>query len=97
MLTISSGKYMNKLIAELKVKLIALLDLADLSPENFDENARLVGGEYGIDSIDLLEIVVMIEKDYGVVINNQEVGEKVFASLATLAAYIRENKPGGTV
>jgi acyl carrier protein len=88
---------MNKLITELKVKLIALLDLADLAPDDFDENARLVGGDLGIDSIDLLEIVVMIERDYRVVINNQEIGEKVFASLTTLAAYIQEHMPGETV
>jgi len=84
---------MNELIAELKVKLIALLDLTDLTPETFDENARLVGGDLGIDSIDLLEMVVMIEKDYRVIINNQEIGEKVFHSLSTLASYIQDHLP----
>ena len=88
---------MNKLITELKVKLIALLDLTDLTPDNFDEHARLVGGDLGIDSIDLLEMVVMIEKDYRVVINNQEIGEKVFSTLTSLAAYIQEHLPGETV
>lgn len=85
---------MNELIEELKVKLIALLNLTDLSPEQFDAQARLVGGELGIDSIDVLEMVVMVERDYGVVINSQEVGEKVFASLASLAAHIQANRPG---
>jgi acyl carrier protein len=51
-----------------------------------------VGGELGIDSIDVLEMVVMVEKDYGIIINSQEVGEKVFASLAALADYIRTNQ-----
>jgi acyl carrier protein len=88
---------MNKLIEELKVKLIDLLNLTDIIPEEFDENARLVGGELGIDSIDVLEMVVMVEKDYRVVINSQEVGEKVFSSLAALAAYIKEHAPGGVV
>ena len=88
---------MNKLITELKVKLIALLDLTDITPDDFDENAQLVGGDLGIDSIDLLEMVVMIERDYRVVINNQEIGQKVFATLATLAAYIQEHIPGETV
>jgi acyl carrier protein len=88
---------MNELIEELKVKLIDLLNLADVTPENFDEHARLVGGELGIDSIDVLEMVVMVEKDYGVVINSQEVGEKVFASLVSLAGYIREHRPGAAV
>ena len=85
---------MNTLTEELKVKIIDILNLQDLSPENFDENDRLVGGSLGIDSIDVLEMVVMVEKDYGVVINSQEVGEKIFSSLASLAEYIKENTPG---
>lgn len=87
---------MDKLIAELKVKIIDILNLHDLSPEEFDENSQLVGGSLGIDSIDVLEMVVMVEKDYGVVINSQEVGEKVFSSLVSLAEYIQANRPGSS-
>jgi len=87
---------MNELIQELKVKLIELLNLTDVTPQNFDENARLVGGDLGIDSIDVLEMVVMVEKDYGIVINSQEVGQQVFASLTALAAYIQAHRPGNT-
>ncbi len=83
---------MNKLIEELKTKLIDVLNLVDVTPEDIDENAQFVGGELGIDSIDVLEMVVMIEKDYGVTINNKEMGEKVFATLTALAQYIEENK-----
>jgi acyl carrier protein len=82
---------MSALIEELKVKLIEVLNLADVKPENFDENSQLVGGDLGIDSIDVLEMVVMVEKDYGIIINNQEVGQKIFSSLASLAEYIQEN------
>jgi acyl carrier protein len=88
---------MDTLIAELKVKIIEILNLQDLTPETFDENAPLIGGSLGIDSIDVLEMVVMVEKDYGVVINSQEVGEKIFASLVSLAEYIMENRPGTAV
>lgn len=88
---------MNERIEELKVKLIELLNLTDVTPETFDENARLVGGDLGIDSIDVLEMVVMVEKDYGVMINSQEVGEKVFASLTALNDFIQANKPGNAV
>jgi len=84
---------MNTLTEELKVKIIDILNLQDVRPEDFDENTQLVGGPLGIDSIDVLEMVVMVEKDYGIVINNQEVGEKVFASLVALAQYIEENSP----
>ena len=86
---------MDQLIEELKIKLIELLNLTDLTPGQFDAQAQLVGGELGIDSIDVLEMVVMVERDYGVVINSQEVGEKVFASLTSLAAYIQANRSGG--
>lgn len=88
-LTHATANTMDPLVEELKVKLIHLLNLADVTPASFDENAQLVGGELGIDSIDVLEMVVMIEKDYGVVINNQDLGEKVFTSLTSLAGYIR--------
>jgi len=82
---------MTELIEELKVKLIEILNLTDVKPEDFDENDQLVGGELGIDSIDVLEMVVMVEKDYGVIINSQEVGEKVFSSLSNLAEFIKKN------
>ena len=84
---------MNTLAEELKVKIIDILNLQDVRPENFDENAQLVGGPLGIDSIDVLEMVVMVEKDYGIVINSQEVGEKVFSSISSLAEYIQQNTP----
>ncbi len=87
---------MDNLIEELKDKLIDILNLTDVNPADMDADARLVGGELGIDSIDVLEMVVMVEKDYGVVINSQEVGEKVFSSLRSLAAYIQENRPRDT-
>ena len=84
---------MNTLTEELKVIIIDILNLQDVRPENFDEKAQLVGGPLGIDSIDVLEMVVMVEKDYGIVINSQEVGEKVFSSIASLAEYIQQNTP----
>jgi acyl carrier protein len=84
---------MDELVEELKEKLIDILNLTDVSPQDMDPEAQLVGGELGIDSIDVLEMVVMVEKDYGVIINSQEMGEKVFASLSALADYIRNNRP----
>jgi acyl carrier protein len=84
---------MDALTANIKDKLIEILNLTDVTPEDFDENAQLVGGELGIDSIDVLEMVVMVEKDYGVVISNKEIGEKVFSTLTNLVEYIRDNSP----
>ena len=83
---------MDKLVEELKLKIIDILNLTNLTPADFSADAQLVGGELGIDSIDVLEMVVMVEKDYGIAINNQEVGEKVFSSLNALAAYIKDHR-----
>lgn len=87
---------MSELEGQLKMKIIDLLNLSDLKPEDFDAHARLIGGELGIDSIDVLELVVMVEKDYGITINNQQIGQKVFASLTSLADYIRDNSPAAS-
>jgi acyl carrier protein len=84
---------MEQLIEELKKKIVSILDLASLPINQFDIDGPLVGGSLGLDSIDVLEMVIMIEKDYGLRIDNRELGEKVFASLSTLAAYIYENSP----
>ncbi|MFP3981744.1 MAG: phosphopantetheine-binding protein [Desulfobacterales bacterium] len=84
---------MQDLIEELKGKIIETLYLEDVNPEDIDEKAPLVGGDLGIDSIDILELVMMLEQDYSVIIDNKELGEKVFASLEALAAYVSENSP----
>ena len=80
------------LIDELKVKIIKTLGLMDVTSEDIEADAPLVGGDMGIDSIDVLELVMMIEKDYGVKIENKELGAKVFASVRTLATHISENR-----
>ncbi|BBO81606.1 acyl carrier protein [Desulfosarcina ovata subsp. sediminis] len=80
---------MEKLLAELKEKIVEILNLPDVAPTDIPENEPLVGGPLGIDSIDVLEMVIMIEKDYGVVINNRELGAKVFATLRSLADYVQ--------
>ena len=82
---------MKELLDELKVKIVEVLNLTGVGPDDIKLDDQLVGGDLGIDSIDVLEMVIMIERDYGVKIDNREVGEKVFATLRTLAAYIHEN------
>lgn len=85
---------MEKLLQELKVKIVDILNLPDVNPDDISDDDQLVGGPLGIDSIDVLEMVIMIEKDYGVTINNKEVGAKVFATLQTLAEHIQANSAG---
>ncbi|PIP38810.1 MAG: acyl carrier protein [Desulfobacterales bacterium CG23_combo_of_CG06-09_8_20_14_all_51_8] len=84
---------MENLISELKEKIIETLYLEDVHKEDIDEDAPLVGGDLGIDSIDVLELVMMIETEYSVIIDNKELGEKVFSSLRALAEYIQTNRP----
>jgi acyl carrier protein len=86
-------KGMNDFIVQLKKKIIKTLDLEDVTPDDFSEEDRLIGGSLGLDSIDALELVMMIESDYGVKIDNKELGEKVFSSIKALAEYIQKNKP----
>jgi len=81
----------NLLISELKIKIIDTLHFEDVRPDDIVEDHQLVGGELGIDSIDVLELVMMIDKDYGIKIDNKELGEKVFANLTSLARFIYEN------
>ena len=76
------------MLQELKVKIIEILNLPDVRPDDIGEDDLLVGGPLGIDSIDVLEMVIMLEKDYGVVIGDRELGAKVFATLRTLADYV---------
>jgi len=91
--TTDSGSRLEDLIETLKVKIVEILNLPDVTPDDIPLDGQLVGGELGIDSIDTLELVIMLNKDYGVVIDNKELGFKVFASLRSLASYIMEQSP----
>lgn len=84
---------MNDFIVRLKKKIIKTLDLEDIAPDDIGDEDRLIGGELGLDSIDALELVMMVESDYSLKIDNKELGEKVFSSVKALAEYIRENSP----
>lgn len=83
---------MEQLIEELKSKLITSLKLSDITPQDIDPDAPLIGEGLGLDSIDTLEILVILQKDYGVTVPDVNAGRKVFSSLRTLAEYITENK-----
>jgi len=79
------------LLDELKVKVVDVLNLMDVKPGDIDPDEQLVGGRLGIDSIDVLELVIMMEKDYHLTIDDKELGARVFGSLRTMAQYISEN------
>ncbi len=84
---------MEEIIEKLKADLISHLNLEDLSPEDIDADEPLFGDEgLGLDSIDALEIIVMVERNYGIKIKDQESGSKAMKSVRTLATFIKENK-----
>jgi acyl carrier protein len=81
---------MDELIDTLRRKIVEALNLQDVTPEMIDPDEQLVGGRLGIDSIDVLEMVMLVEKDYGLSIDNRELGARVFASVRALAAFISD-------
>lgn len=82
----------NELIEKLKRLIITRLKLTDLTPEEIDPDASLFGEGLGLDSIDALELVLGLEKEFGVIIPDAEVGRKVFQSIRTMAQYVADQK-----
>jgi acyl carrier protein len=64
------------------------LHLDGLTPDMIDENAPLFGEGLGLDSVDALELVVAVEKEFGIKIKTNEIGREVFSSVSTLAQFI---------
>jgi acyl carrier protein len=73
---------------DLKTKIIQELNLEDLQPEDIIDDAPLFGEGLGLDSIDALELIVIMEKHHGVKIPNEEIGRQVLYSIQTMANYI---------
>jgi acyl carrier protein len=77
---------------ELKKQIIEELNLEDMKPEDIKDDAPLFGDGLGLDSIDALELVVLMEKYHGIKIIDEEVGKRVLASINTMAEFIvKEN------
>lgn len=83
---------MEELIGKLKVQIIEQLNLEDMEPEDINPEEPLFGEGLGLDSIDALELIVLLEKEYGIKIQNPKDGQKIFFSLKTMAEFIKENQ-----
>jgi acyl carrier protein len=83
---------MEQLIQELKEHLIEELNLEEITPEEIVAEAPLFGDGLGLDSIDALEIILILEKYYGVKLANSAEAKPVFQSVKTLAEYIMKNR-----
>ena len=83
---------MDALINELKTKIIEALKLDGVMPEDIDTDAPLFGEGLGLDSIDALELMLLLEKNYGIKLKNPAEGKEVFKSVRTMAEYIQANQ-----
>jgi acyl carrier protein len=79
---------MEDLINKLKQEIITELKLEDITPDDIDADAPLFAEGLGLDSIDALELIVLLEKNYGIKIEDPKDGKKIFFSVRTMAEYI---------
>lgn len=83
---------MEDLVLELKKEIIEALNLEDITPEDIDADAPLFGSGLGLDSIDALELIVLMEKKYGIKLENPTKGKEVFKSINVMARFVTENR-----
>ncbi|MCQ2249915.1 MAG: phosphopantetheine-binding protein [Bacteroidales bacterium] len=83
---------MEELILQLKNEIIETLNLDDLKPEDINADEPLFGTGLGLDSIDALELIVLMEKNYGIKLKDASEGKKIFVSVKVMAEYISANR-----
>lgn len=83
---------MEDLVLELKKEIIEALNLEDITPEDIDADAPLFGSGLGLDSIDALELIVLMERKYGIKLKDPQKGKEVFKSVNVMAQFVAENR-----
>ena len=83
---------MDKLMSDLKAQIIAQLNLQDIKPEDIGDDQPLFVDGLGLDSIDALELIVLLQQHYKIKLSNAEDGPRVFKTVRTLAEYITANQ-----
>ena len=76
----------------MKEKIIEQLNLEDVAVEDIEDNDALFGDGLGLDSIDALELIVMLDKDYGIKLTDPQDGKRIFESVEVMATYIKEHR-----
>lgn len=77
---------------ELKIKIKDALNLVDVAIEDMDENEALFGEGLGLDSIDALELIVLLDRNYGIKLTDPKQGKEIFRSISTIADYVTKNR-----
>jgi acyl carrier protein len=80
-----------QLKAKLKEQIIQYLNLLDITPDDIKDDTPLFGEELGLDSIDSIELIVLLEREYGIKITNPTEGRKVLVDVEQMATYILEH------
>ena len=83
---------MEEMILKLKQEIIEVVNLEDIKPEDIDNDAPLFGEGLGLDSIDALELIVLMEKNYGIKLQDPAKGKEIFKSINVMADYIQKNR-----
>ena len=83
---------MDELILEIKKEIISVLNLEGMKPEEIADDSLLFGEGLGLDSIDALELIVLLEKNYGIKLKDPAQGKEIFKSVRTMAAFIQANR-----
>jgi acyl carrier protein len=83
---------MEELILELKKKIIDALNLEEMTPDDIDTDDALFGEGLGLDSIDALELIVLMETDYGIKLANPAEGKAIFKSIRSIAEYVSNHR-----
>lgn len=83
---------MEALKQELKERIIEVLNLEDITPADIQDTDSLFGDGLGLDSIDALELIVLLDKEYGIKLADPKQGKEIFQSVETMAQFIAENR-----
>ena len=83
---------MDELILELKNEIIRVLNLEGVKPEDIADDSMLFGEGLGLDSIDALELIVLLEKNYGIKLKDPAQGKEIFKSVRTMAEFVQANR-----
>ena len=83
---------MEELISKLKTQIIEQLSLHHLQPADIGDDQPLFVEGLGLDSIDALELIVLLQQQYNIKLSNAEDGPKVFQTVRTIAEYIQQHR-----